>query len=417
MSPYRYSFIQSLLILSVGSVGALGVLVLPNITTVLILCVAGLISYAVVCYVCYNPNGSHWRRYINKLLIKVILSANSRRLLKRNKSYEQSELVHKEGQKLIQLILRDFVTSWYYGISNNEEFPQEVSRLLEHIAIELQYRIQRANVNDTLLSILPLLDPYITALNEVGSVNERGKITFDVRHQNCLMLFEKKPHLCHPALKSTQTQLEHLQRLADCFICSDSIPSHYKQCDIAVQFIREVLVYGIFHPVLNLLCQPDFLIKAIPLILAKASDEKVTGVMDAIREENKVLDQQLDTTNGLLSLCTQPLPTLPLSPPLLSISSTAANSTLDNSIDFTQSMSSYPYSTYHPNNGERNRSHTTLNPRATSLEAPLSSTDDTSFLEDSVLVNLPPIYINRYVRVQSTNDETYIGYIIKVIYY
>lgn len=391
MSPFRYTLLQSVLILSGGCCAAVAVLLLPTLAVVLLF-VTGFLSYALVHYICYHVDGLVWRLVINRCLTSLLLPNIPPRTVL---PFERSELVHKEAQKLVQLILRDFITSWYYEISDNQEFPQETVRLLEHIATELQTRFQAIDVNKTILSLLPLLDPYLTALNEVGFVNERGKLTFDVCHPYCLMLFEKKPQLVHPAFKSKQTELEHLQRLADCFIFSDAIPSHYKHCDIAVQFVREVLVYRVFHPLLNLLCEPDFLLKAIPLILAKANDEKVKIIMSKIEEENKLLDTHLQQPTGLLTPYS--ISSLPMSVPL----------ELE-SFAFTQSIS-YPWSS---SNGHSLFPQHDRENALTASDLPSRQLEDTSF-EDSVFVNLPPIYISRYVRVLK-GSEVHIGYIIKV---
>uniref|UniRef100_A0A1X7V9E2 PX domain-containing protein n=1 Tax=Amphimedon queenslandica TaxID=400682 RepID=A0A1X7V9E2_AMPQE len=208
MSPYRYSFFQYALILSAGCCGALAVLSLPTIAVFALILIAFL-SYALVRYVFYHPGGRVWRLAIKPYLTsRLLLSASPAK-----STSKRSELVHKEAQKFIQLIIRDFIVSWYKQISENPEFPQETVCLLEHLANDLQARVATVDIRSTILSLLPLLDPYLTALNEVGYVNERGKSTFDVTHTYCLMLFEKKPHLVHPALKNSQTEVEHLQRM------------------------------------------------------------------------------------------------------------------------------------------------------------------------------------------------------------
>lgn len=375
MSPYRYGFIQSALILSAGCCGALAILSLPTIA-VFALILISFLSYALVRYVFYHPGGRVWRLAIKPYLTsRLLLSASPAK-----STSKRSELVHKEAQKFIQLIIRDFIVSWYKQISENPEFPQETVCLLEHLANDLQARVSTVDIRSTILSLLPLLDPYLTALNEVGYVNERGKSTFDVTHTYCLMLFEKKPHLVHPALKNSQTEIEHLQRLVDTFISSSNvIPSNYKQCDIAVQFIREILVYRVFQPLFDLVCEPEFLLKGIPLLLAKASDEKIRQVMLEIEAENLILDKHLSQPTGLLT----PFTSLPAPPPI-------------HIPDSPRYRTSYHY---------RMGGDYQCPPSSNS-----SIVDDEFF--DCTDVDLPPIYIDKHVRVD-TKDGVHTGYIIK----
>ena len=377
MSPYRYGFIQSALILSAGCCGALAILSLPTIA-VFALILISFLSYALVRYVFYHPGGRVWRLAIKPYLTsRLLLSASPAK-----STSKRSELVHKEAQKFIQLIIRDFIVSWYKQISENPEFPQETVCLLEHLANDLQARVSTVDIRSTILSLLPLLDPYLTALNEVGYVNERGKSTFDVTHTYCLMLFEKKPHLVHPALKNSQTEIEHLQRLVDTFISSSNvIPSNYKQCDIAVQFIREILVYRVFQPLFDLVCEPEFLLKGIPLLLAKASDEKIRQVMLEIEAENLILDKHLSQPTGLLT----PFTSLPAPPPI-------------HIPDSPRYRTSYHY---------RMGGDYQCPPSSNS-----SIVDDEFF--DCTDVDLPPIYIDKHVRVD-TKDGVHTGYIIKVV--
>ena len=385
MSPYRYGFIQSALILSAGCCGALAILSLPTIA-VFALIIISFLSYALVRYVFYHPGGRVWRLAIKHYLTsRLLLSASPAK-----STSKRSELVHKEAQKLIQLIIRDFIVSWYKQISENPEFPQETVCLLEHLANDLQARVATVDVRSTILSLLPLLDPYLTALNEVGYVNERGKSTFDVTHTYCLMLFEKKPHLVHPALKNSQTEVEHLQRLVDTFISSSNvIPSNYKQCDIAVQFIREILVYRVFQPLFDLICEPEFLLRGIPLLLAKASDEKIRQVMLEIESENLLLDKHLSQPTGLLT----PFTSVPAPPPI-------------HIPDATHYRTSYPYRVgeeyQYPPSG------------VTSNAMSNGGISDDELYDESVYVNLPPIYIDKHVRVD-TKDGVHTGYIIKVV--
>ena len=410
VSLFRYPYLQLTLILSCGCFTAAAVVSLSTVAVCLLI-VSSFLSYCFISYVCYQPEAEIWRDKLNKCWLSLMTS------WKRNPTSliptrVKSPLVHKEAQKIIQLILRDFIISWFHQISENDEFPKETVRLLEHIALELQTRIQVVDIDALILSLLPLLDPYITALNEVGFVNNRGKQSFDVNHEYCLLLFEKKPHLVHPALKTESSEIEHIQRLVDIFITS-AVPSHYKHCDIGVQFIRQVLVYRVFHPFVRRICEPDFLLKCIPLILAKASDEKVQAIQEQIRLENEILDKQLQDPAGLVS------PYM-ISPP--SLISNHHHRYFD-SVDYSNSSVTQSLSIPWINENQMSLEYQqTRRQQATTGTIMTQSLRRDDFLapvienethDDLVHVDLPPIYVTRHVRVD-TKDGIHIGYIIKV---
>ena len=407
MSLFRYPHLQLTLILSCGCFTTAAVASLSTVAVCLLI-TSSFLSYCFISYVCFQPEAETWRGKINKCWLSLMTSwkRNPTSLIPARVT---SPLVHKEAQKLIQLILRDFVISWFHQISENDELPKETVRLLEHIALELQTRIQAVDIDALILSLLPLLDPYITALNEVGFVNNRGKQSFDVNHEYCLLLFEKKSHLVHPALKTESSQLEHIQKLVDIFITS-AVPSHYKHCDIGVQFIREILVYRVFHPFVRIICEPDFLLKCIPLILAKASDEKIQGIHKHIRLENEILDEQLQKPAGLVSpyVVSPPPPT-----------SNHHHHCYIESVDYssvTQSLS-FPWANEKQNSLEyqhfRRQRATTDTTMTQSLRRDDFLTPVIEDEPDLVHVDLPPIYVTQHVRVD-TKDGIHIGYIIKV---
>ena len=127
-------------------------------------------------------------------------------------------LPHREAQKLIQLIPRDFVMSWFKRMSADDEIAARL--LLEHIAIKLNVRFQKIDISNKLHpAYVPFIDPYLMAFNDAGCVNGRSQAQFDVNHPYRLMLFENKTSVCHhPTLCKDEGEIEHTHCLVDLFI-------------------------------------------------------------------------------------------------------------------------------------------------------------------------------------------------------
>ena len=381
---YAYPNLQLCLILISGCMAAITTFILPSLVVCFLL-VCGVCSYFFITCLCYQPEGELWRSKITDILISCFsyyfkVKSKTQQVVNpvtTNKG-DVSQLVHYETQKMIELISRDFIMTWYQNVSHDKELPQDVVQLLQHLSLELNIRLQNIDIKALILHVIPLVDPFLTTLNEVGHINERGKLTFDVNHPYCVMLLEKKPNVIHPALKNEISEIEYLEKMIDTFLQS-SVPPQYKKCDIGLQFVREVLVHRVFTPVINLLCDPSFLLQAIPLILAKASEEKVRIIMNSIRNENLQLQENLSHPDGLLSSI------LPQSMKYKSISWSG-----EISAPFQSMM------------------------RESNILSSGRVETDSQTVEDLVFVTFPSIYVNRHVRVD-TKDGIHVGYIVKVI--
>ena len=206
---------------------------------------------------------------------------------------EPTKDCHKEAQKMIQLIMRDFILTWYGKVTSDTEFPEDVERILEHIALEVNVRLQKVNYQEVVVELLELILPYLEVLNEAGIRSYSGVELFDVTSEMCVKQFEANPKVAHYAMKSAQHEKRHYRQVLDALI-QCAFPPEYAKCDVACTLVREVLIANIIEPLFGLMCDPVFLYEAIPLILAKATPEKVSGQVEHIKLENEELDHALN---------------------------------------------------------------------------------------------------------------------------
>lgn len=381
MVLYRYSSLHLAVILVAGLVVASTMVfcsVLVSVVTVL----CGLVGYVLVTVLCYHTSGDYLRCKLDSFMLFLLAySTTANEGVTRRRQVNTSigpvpALVHFESQKLVKLIVRDFVVSWYSTVSTNEELPQDVIKVLQHLVLQLHLRVQAININDVILGILPIINPFIVSLNEVGYYSNEGIQVYDVNHPFCAILFEKNPRLTHPALKSSITEIRYLQKLVDCFLIS-AVPPQYRKCDIALQLIRNIMVYRVFRPVFDLICDPMFLLESIPLILSKLPDSKVLEILNKMETENHEIADELSTDNGVLDSIIKYHSPLPDPEDQDGSVDTKEESLEDELPQLVQSVS-----------------------------APT---------EDIVMVPLPLVYISKHVSVDI--DGVHTGYIIKVTLY
>lgn len=208
---------------------------------------------------------------------------------------------HKEAQKIIQLFMRDFVNSWYPGVTGDTEFPEDMQKVLEHVALEVNVRLQQVELEQAVVQLLQLILPYLEVLNKTGIRCYSGVELFDVTTETCVKEFEASPAVAHHALKSPAHEHRHCRQALDALI-QCALPTEYARCDLACTFIRELLLANIVDPLFDLLCDPAFLYEAIPLILSKATVEKVSRQLADIDLENEELERTLSRGRLVVSI-------------------------------------------------------------------------------------------------------------------
>ena len=375
-------------------------------------------------------------------------------------SVQPMKKCHNESQKMIQMIMRDFIHTWYNTVTNDTEFPEDVQKVLEHVALEINIRMQQIDLEEVIVELLELILPYLEVLNEAGVRNFNGVELFDVTHEKCIKEFEANSKVAHPAMKSRAHEQRYYRQALDTLI-QTAFPPEYAQCDIACMFVREILLTNIFEILFNLLCDPAFLYEAIPLVLSKASPEKISRQLDDIEHENEVLEQDLNrgrlivhitgsqgrtkrrfhSTSGRFGKSAHfslPSPELPIRNSVKArphsiaafpkLQRTSSGIYEPNSSWLTQS-SHLP----HHKNEESEITKTTYPPPVSAFRAPTITTTSTKPFEEGIreeefddesydhvvdgnfaVVQLTPIYIERHVRVETTGGSNYTAYIFKV---
>ena len=288
---------------------------------VLLLCIVSGLSYCSAAYLYYNTEARQWREQVDRWYQELFIwalgyehpptlqatvesssqrpgqplpsSSHSGAQNQSGKTKPQpSKMCHREAQKMIQLIMQHFVHQWYNGITSDVEFPEDVQKILEHVALEINVRLKGIELEEVVCEIAALVIPYLEAVNKAGERDLNGIKVFDVTHENCVREFENNIDVEHRSLRSREQELRYYRQALDTLI-QCAVPNEYAVCDSACMFVREILLANIIEPLFDLLCDPDFLYKSIPMVLSKASKEKVERELAYIQHENEKLEKQL----------------------------------------------------------------------------------------------------------------------------
>lgn len=266
----RHSFVQW-----TARVGTIAVFlvcaVLYGVPLAVLLGLLASCAYCGVTYVSFTLEGRQWRQALEMSYDKLFSSVYGQGSLlwrrnedgdrsKRKERGQASLQCHREAQKMIRLIMRDFVLEWYENITTDLEFPDDCQKILEHVALEINVRMQRVDLDQVVHEVFTAVLPYLVAVNEAGQLEYNGVEIFDVKHERCLRRFEENPTLFHRALHSSASETRYYRQLLDALIQS-ALPDEYRNSDLACMFLREILLRNILEPLVNLICNPDFLNK------------------------------------------------------------------------------------------------------------------------------------------------------------
>ena len=275
----RHGFVRWSAIVSTISVFFVSTL-LYSLPLAVLLALLACCAYCSVTYLSFTLEGRDGRARLERAydnLFSTIYGANSPRTTRRQqrgrgaerresrpKQPQPSLSCHKEAQKMIRLIMRDFVLEWYKNVTTEDEFPEDCRKILEHVALEINIRVQQIDLDQAVQELLAAILPYLEAVNQAGKVEYNGVEIFDVTHERCLRCFEENPSVAHRALRSPESETRYYRQLLDSLL-QCALPEVYRNCNVTCLLLREILLRNILGPVLTLICDPDFLNKVCDL--------------------------------------------------------------------------------------------------------------------------------------------------------
>ncbi|KAG6001528.1 hypothetical protein E4U54_001062 [Claviceps lovelessii] len=192
--------------------------------------------------------------------------------LKRRQTYEKQslELGHsrhlvKAVDDLLELILRDFVRSWYSHISPNPVFPNEIDRAVRLAIASLLDLLRDKDLADIVTSrLIPILTAHFRDFYDAEKAVRGRKLNRSVTESEELDLAiasKYKDGRLHPAasLSSPDTKMRQQDYLRSLIerVMPKILPQNMLASRSVSIIIREILSCAVLSPVLLLLSDPD----------------------------------------------------------------------------------------------------------------------------------------------------------------
>ncbi|KIJ66229.1 hypothetical protein HYDPIDRAFT_109224 [Hydnomerulius pinastri MD-312] len=199
--------------------------------------------------------------------------------------------------EIMIFIVRDFVLSWYKGISSSPSFPTAVSTTLHDTLEEVLRRVAMVDVSSLVVKrILPKVTAHIEQFRQSevalrGAGLERHLTQSEELDMLLASRYAGKGGRLHPAvdnLSSTftkQNEEMHLRGIVD-RILPQILPEKEAQSKALRIVVREIVTCAVLYPIMDMVADPDFWNRTIEQVAGAAIHQqklisKVRNVLEA----------------------------------------------------------------------------------------------------------------------------------------
>lgn len=236
-------------------------------------------------------NGIAWR---NKEVWEEEKAAlNSRGEYRRPVIFPEARKFSKAVDGLLDLILRDFVSSWYTGISKRPTFQNEIDRCIRSVLLTVAARLTGVDLVELGVSrILPLVTSHLKEFYEAERAvrgKDLGLSVTESEELDMAVAAKYKSGKIHSAAAlgfadTVASQQKHLRELLTKLL-PIVLPDNMKSSAAVSVLVQEIVACAVLTPVLNMLEDPDFWNQMIvniggPMLQDRKTVRKLRAALD-----------------------------------------------------------------------------------------------------------------------------------------
>ena len=225
--------------------------------------------------------------------------------------------VQDEIEKLIVLIDRDFIKSWYCLFSKHFESLDDANDLLHEIVVSILQRVRGVDIKVVAKLLMCMFSNHVKKCKEARityKVQSKRRRKSSVKSENVNLSPKLSPVILksleecfaskvdfHTALKSSGIEYMYLNSLVELLIIK-LLPDHLNDSKGLVCALREILSSNVLSSVMNLICDPTFLHERIIKITSDEEpggdliDSPVLTESNVIEEESFIRSEQKNST-------------------------------------------------------------------------------------------------------------------------
>jgi sorting nexin-25 len=189
----------------------------------------------------------------------------ARQAYKKQPLYTESFLVSDALDELLDLIIRDFVKSWYSNISSNPNFTNAVDKAIRLALAGIRDRIFETDVVDVVTTrFVPIMTAHFKDFYEAERAVRGKHLNRNVTESDELDLAiagKYRDGKLHPAASlayadTSLVQQDYLRNLAKKLL-PDILPQRMIASRAVVVLIQELVACAVLFPIMQMLSDPD----------------------------------------------------------------------------------------------------------------------------------------------------------------
>ncbi|KAI0407217.1 PXA domain-containing protein [Xylaria palmicola] len=196
---------------------------------------------------------------------KELTSLRARQTYIKAPLYAESPTLSRALDDLLELIVRDFVTSWYSNISKNPIFPNAVDKAIRRVLVAIQARLFDADLVEIITSrMVPILTAHFRDAYDAERAVRGRKLNRDVTESEELDLAiaaKYKDGKIHSAASVAYSDTKLVQqdylRKTVSGILPKVLPKRLLESRAVFSIVREIVSCAVLFPVVQLLSEPD----------------------------------------------------------------------------------------------------------------------------------------------------------------
>ena len=215
--------------------------------------------------------------------------------------FPDAEKFSKQIDGLLDLVLRDFVTSWYGHISKRPLFQNEIDRCIRAVLLSITARLTDLDLVELgIASILPVVTSHMGDFYDAERAVRGKALENNVTESEELSMAiasKYKGGKLHPVAAlahsdTTPAAQMHLRRLIERILPS-VLPTNMKTSSAVTVLIREIVSCAVLGPIVTMLADPDFWNQQIVSVGGTMLQDR-----KSVRKVRAALDQHAPASPG-----------------------------------------------------------------------------------------------------------------------
>lgn len=210
---------------------------------------------------------------------------------------KEANTVNDEIERFLNLVMRDFVQSWYKTISPDPDVLEEIHEILYQATLQIyKVRLAKLNVKKVTCDVIRLFQQHLGAVilsKSFLKTQPKRRRSSTARVSSLEEAFELK-YGYHVALENTASEINYVRSLVD-IVLVRLLPIQIHRCRIARALVTEILTCNVVLPLMDMISSPEWIHKAVKEIFGENSvtEHKTEDFCDSSTLKEEIITKEV----------------------------------------------------------------------------------------------------------------------------